>query len=468
MTSLDPVLQHIDANLDGSLARLMALLRFPSIGADPRYHGDCGRAAAWLKSELDGMGIAASLRETTGQPVVIGKYAPRGLSSHAPHILFYGHYDVQPAVPLDLWESPPFEPQIRAGKDGRKRIYARGASDDKGQFMTFLEAIRAWLAVHGGLPFRLTVLIEGDEEGDNSHLDRFIAANRRQLKADAVIICDTGMWDHRSPAVTTRLRGCIAEEITIRGPSRDLHSGRYGGAARNPIRVLTRMLGDMHDAKGRVTIAGFYDGVDAIPAATRRQWKALKFPEKRFLRDVGLSIPAGERGFSVHEQIWARPTAEINGIWGGYAGAGTKTVIPSTASAKLTFRLVGRQDPSKIRKGLRDFVKARLPRDCTASFDPQGGDSMAVTVPETGEWVRLAARALDAEWGRPPVFMADGGSIPVVGTFQRLLGAPVLMTGWSQGDDGAHSPNEKYDVESFRRGMRGWTRIIGELANRGG
>jgi acetylornithine deacetylase/succinyl-diaminopimelate desuccinylase-like protein len=465
MEVVDTVLRHVDASLDASVGRLFTLLRLPSVGTDPAYHADCRKAAVWLSAMLSDLGFSAQVRETTGQPVVIADYAPKDLPSHAPRILFYGHYDVQPPDPLDLWESPPFEPQIRKGRDGRERIFARGASDDKGQLMTFLEASRAWLKVHRSLPFRLTVVIEGDEEGDSSHLDRFVGANREALEADVVFICDTGMWDRKTPAITTRLRGCIAEEIRITGPSKDLHSGYYGGAARNPIRVLTKILADMHDRHGRVTIPGFYDGVGAVPPSTRRQWKSLGFPARKFLKDVGLSIPAGEKNYSVYEQIWSRPTAEFNGIWSGYSGAGTKTVLPSVATAKLTFRLVGGQDPKHIRKGLKQFVRGRLPKDCGVSFTSQGGDSTGVTVSEDSPWVRLAGKALGDEWGSPPVFAADGGSIPVVGTFQKFLGVDSLLVGFSQDDDCVHSPNEKYDLSSFHKGIRSWSRIIAEVGN---
>jgi acetylornithine deacetylase/succinyl-diaminopimelate desuccinylase-like protein len=464
MKSLDDVLRGIDGALDESLVRLFELLRFPSVGTDPAYHGACRDAAAWLKRLLHDMGFAARVDETTGQPVVLAEYAPQGLPSHAPRILFYGHYDVQPPDPLDLWESPPFEPQLRKGADGEARIFARGACDDKGQLMTFLEASRAWLMAKGSLPFHLTILIEGDEEGDSTHLERYLGQNRDWLRPDIVFICDTGMWDTKTPAITTRLRGCIAEEIVISGPVVDLHSGYYGGPARNPIRVLTKILGELHDRNGRVRLPGFYDGVDPVPASTRRQWKSLNFPAKKYLKGVGLSVPAGEKAYPVHEQLWCRPTAEINGIHAGYTGAGSKTVLPAEAMAKLTFRLVGRQAPAQVRKGLRRFVKERLPADCKVRFTSQGGDSMAVTVSESSPWVRLAQEALDGEWGREPVLMADGASIPVVGTVKSLLKVDSLLVGFGLEDDSVHSPNEKYNLTSFRKGIRSWARIIDGLA----
>ncbi len=463
MKAVEPVLKHLDGGLKASLDRLLELVRFASVGTDPAYAADCRKAAAWVRDTLAGLGFAAQLHDTTGQPVVIGKYAPAGLS-HAPHVLFYGHYDVQPADPVDLWDTPPFEPQIRKGKDGQERIFGRGASDDKGQFMTFLEACRAWLAVHRALPFRLTVLIEGDEEGDTSHLDRFVAANRKMLAADVVFVCDTSMWDDRTPAIKTLLRGCIGDEVTITGPRIDLHSGYYGGPAVNPIKVLSRILAELHDRNGKVAIPGFYDGVKPIPAGTRRQWAGLNFSHKQFLGKVGLGLPAGEKNFSALEQIWARPTAEVNGILGGYTGAGAKTVLPAKAMAKLTFRLVGGQNPRKIRAAFRKFVRARLPADCKAAFLANGGDSSGVSVTLDTPYVAAARKALRDEWQRAPVMAGSGASIPVVESFKKHLKLDSLLVGFARASDSAHSPNEKYDMESFHKGMRSWARIIAELS----
>ena len=460
MKQLDDVLAEADGGLKASLARLFALLRFPSIATDPAYHADCRNCANWVAAELNGLGFETQIRPTTGQPVVVGKYAPDGLPPHAPHVLFYGHYDVQPPDPLDLWVSPPFEPEIRKNARGDDAIYARGAHDDKGQFMTFLEASRAWLSVHGSLPFKLTVLIEGDEEGDSSHLERFLAANKEEFACDIAFVCDTGMWDEATPGITTRLRGCIHEDVTITGPAIDLHSGYYGGPARNPIRVLAKILGDMHDARGRVAIPGFYDDVEKFSARQRAQWAKLKFNGKAFLKDVGLSVPAGEEGYSALEQIWMRPTAEINGIFGGYQGAGSKTVLPSTATAKVSFRTVRFQKPAKIRKAFRAFVKARLPKDCKVSFVSAGGESTGLALDEKSRWLKAAEGALTAEWGKAPVLLGSGGSIPVVAAFEDILGVQSLLVGFSLDEDAAHSPNEKYDVKSFHKGIRSWARII--------
>jgi len=455
---LDQVLKSIDDNLPASLDRLFALLRIDSISTDPAYRESCRRAAGWLVDELTGIGFAASSRETPGHPIVVGHHESAG-----PHVLFYAHYDVQPVDPLDLWGTPPFEPRIVTQLDGRQWIAARGASDDKGQLMTFLEAARAWKAVSGGLPARVTMLLEGEEESGSVNLRPFLKANAAELKADVALICDTGMWSRDRGAITTSLRGLVAEEVTITAANRDLHSGMYGGAARNPIRVLSAILAALHDATGRVTLSGFYDGVAELPADLKRQRDGLGFDAAGFLADVGLSIPAGEAGRSVLEQIWARPTAEVNGIVGGYTKPGFKTVIPSQASAKVSFRLVGDQDPAKVATSFREFVKARLPADCKADFIAYAG-SPAQRLPLDGPWLPRAVRALAAEWGKEPALMGAGGSIPVVGDFQKALGLNSVMVGFALDDDRIHSPNEKYDLTSFHGGIRSWARILAAFA----
>jgi acetylornithine deacetylase/succinyl-diaminopimelate desuccinylase-like protein len=455
---LDAVLKSIDDTMDASLERLFALLRIESISTDPAYRSSCRRAAGWLVGELAGLGFSADARETSGHPVVVGHGG-----AGAPHVLFYGHYDVQPVDPIDLWQSPPFEPRIVTQPDGRQWIAARGAADDKGQLMTFVEAVRAWKTVTGQIPVAVTVLLEGEEESGSPSLKPFLEANRAELGADVALICDTGMWDRTRPAITTSLRGLVGEEVTIHAASHDLHSGMYGGAARNPIHVLAGILAALHDQTGRVTVPGFYDGVPELPAAVRQQWAELDFDQAVFLGDLGLSIPAGEAGRSVLEQIWARPTAEVNGIFGGYTQAGFKTVIPSQASAKVSFRLVGDQDPEAISRSFRTFVETRLPADCRATFVSHGG-SPAQRLPLDGPWLPRVERALAEEWGKASVLMGAGGSIPVVGDFSRILGLNSVMVGFGLGDDRIHSPNEKYDLTSFRGGIRSWARILAALA----
>ncbi|MFL9827831.1 M20/M25/M40 family metallo-hydrolase [Rhodoplanes sp. SY1] len=459
MTVLDQVLARIDSDLDKSLERLFAFLRIPSISTDPAHAGDCRAAAAHLAADLRSLGIAADLSETAGHPVVLG----RGGDSAARGVLFYGHYDVQPVDPLDLWESPPFEPRIKTLDDGRKVIVARGSSDDKGQVMTFVEACRAYVAVTGKLPLPVTMLVEGEEECGSKNLPTWIEQNRGAIAADLALVCDTGMWDTATPAITTALRGMVYEEIEITAANRDLHSGLYGGAARNPIRVLTKILGGVHDDDGRITIPGFYDGITDPPADVLAVWRGLDLTPESFLKPVGLSEPAGERGRTIVEQLFCRPTCDVNGIWGGYTGAGAKTVIPSKAFAKVSFRLVAGQDPDAIRQAFRAFVRERLPADCSVTFTGLSG-APAVAVPWDLSQLAAARNALTEEWGRDALMIGSGGSIPVVADFKRLVGMDTLLIGFALDDDRIHSPNEKYDLRSFHKGIRSWARILNALA----
>ncbi|WP_410824804.1 M20/M25/M40 family metallo-hydrolase, partial [Methylobacterium oryzisoli] len=376
MPALDPILADIDRDLDTSLERLFAFLRIPSISTDPAYAAECRRAAEWLRADLAAMGFEASLRETGGHPVVLG-HAPK---PGAPHVLFYGHYDVQPVDPLDLWETPPFEPRLVTLPDGRRAISARGACDDKGQVMTFLEACRAWKAIHGELPVGVTVLIEGAEEDGSKHLPEWVEANRAELTADLVLVCDTGMWDRTTPAITSSLRGLAYFEVFVTCADRDLHSGLFGGAAANPIRVLSRIIADLHDEEGRVTLPGFYDGVRQPPPEVLERWRSLDLTPESFLGPIGLSRPAGERDRLLIEQIQSRPTCDANGIIGGYTGEGTKTVIAAKASAKISFRLVDDQDPEALDRSFRAFVQARIPEDCSVEIVTHKG-SRAIALP---------------------------------------------------------------------------------------
>ena len=454
------VLDRIDADLDASLERLFALLRIKSISADPHYKQDCRDAAEWCAGMLTQIGVPASVRDTIGHPMVVGHY--RGAGEVAPHVLFYGHYDVQPVDPIGLWERDPFDPAI-VEVNGEKRIVARGADDDKGQLMTFVEAARAWMAEAGRLPVNVTVLFEGEEESASPSMVPFLTANADELKADVALVCDTSMWDRRTPAISVMLRGLLYEEVFIQAASHDLHSGYYGSAARNPIHVLTKILADLRDDAGRIMIPGFYDGVKEISAEQKADWERLGFDQKAFFDEIGLSVPAGEKDRSVLEQIWARPTAEVNGIVGGYIGEGAKTVIPAKASAKISFRLVGDQDPAAIRAAFRSFVEERVPPDCKASFLSHGGDR-AVTQPSDSPWVQKAKRALSEEWGREAALIAMGGSIPIVTQFKRILGMDSVLVGFGLEDDRIHSPNEKYNLTSFHGGTRSWARILEAIA----
>lgn len=455
--SLEPVLARIDADLDQSLGRLLDLLRIPSISTDPAYAADCVRAADWLVSELRDLGFDASIRPTPGHPMVV---AHGGTGDR--HLLFYGHYDVQPVDPLSLWDRDPFDPEVQDTAKGRV-IRARGSADDKGQLMTFLEACRAWKAVHGTLPGKLTIFFEGEEESGSPSLIPFMQENAAELTADIALICDTGMFEDDTPAIVTMLRGLLGEELTIRGPDKDLHSGMYGGAAINPIRVLTRILGNLHDDQGRVTVPHFYDGVQELPDAIRAQWQALAFDHGKFLGDVGLSQPAGEADRTPLEMLWSRPTAEVNGIWGGYTGDGFKTVLPSEAHAKVSFRLVAGQDPDVLRDHFRAWVQDQLPADCTVTFHGHGNSPAGVMSVEAPAF-DAARQALSEEWGKPAAFVGCGGSIPIAGYFKTYLGMDAMLIGFGRDDDQIHSPNEKYDLESFHKGIRSWARILARLA----
>ena len=458
--TLAATLDRIDADLDAALVRLCQLLKIPSISTDPAHAADCDRAADWLVADLAGLGFTAGKRTTPGHPMVV---AHAGDGAPGPHLLFYGHYDVQPVDPLELWDTAPFAPRIEEGDHG-KVIRARGSSDDKGQLMTFLEACRAWKAVHGTLPGRITVFLEGEEESGSPSLVPFLKANAAELSADVALICDTGLFDGRVPAIVTQLRGLVGEQVTITGPSRDLHSGMYGGMAANPARVLAKILAGLHDETGRVTLPGFYDGVPAIAPELKAQWDALGFDAGRFLGDVGLSLPAGEAGKSPLEMIWSEPTCEINGMWSGYTGAGFKTVLPSKSHAKISFRLVGTQDPEAIRAAFRAQVLAGLTADCQAEFEPHGGS--AASVMATDHPAFAAARAaLSDEWPDPAAFIGSGGSIPVAGHFKSILGMDSMLIGFARDDDRIHSPNEKYDVTSFHKGIRSWARILDRVNN---
>jgi acetylornithine deacetylase/succinyl-diaminopimelate desuccinylase-like protein len=462
--ALAALLSDADQHLDENIKRLFDFLRIPSISADKSYMPHIMKAANWIAGELKSIGFDASVHETPGCPMVVAHYVPPHATAKTPHALFYGHYDVQPADPLELWHSPPFEPQRVMGKDGIERMVGRGTADDKGQLMTFVEAARCFMRVHGALPIKATFLIEGEEESGSPSLVPFLKANAKELACDVAFVCDTNMWDAKTPAITTRLRGLVHEEVTVKGPAIDLHSGMYGGPAMNPIRALTRMISQLHDKTGKVTIPGFYDGVAELPAATKKQWKSLKFSEKKFLGDVGLKSAAGEKGRSVLEQIWARPTAEVNGMWGGYLGAGTKTVIPSEAHAKLTFRLVGKQKPEKLLKAFQAFAKKNMVGDARISFSGKGGGSPASEIPEKNMFVTKASQALRDEFKRETVLMGSGGSIPIVRYFKDVLEMDSVLVGFGLNDDAIHSPNEKYNVSSFAKGIRSWIRIMNALA----
>jgi acetylornithine deacetylase/succinyl-diaminopimelate desuccinylase-like protein len=459
---LDAVLAELDQSQDAALTRLFELIRIPSVSTDPAYKAHCQTAADWCAKTLAEIGFTAKVVPSKGHPFVVAHSTDK-LPAGTPHVLFYGHYDVQPPEPLEEWTTKPFEPTFVDDPKNGRVIMARGAQDNKGQLSTFLEACRAWRKVTGALPVNVSVLLEGEEETGSPSLPAFLDTNGAEIKKDYVLVCDTGQWDKDTPAISTQLRGLTSSEVILTGPSRDLHSGLYGGPALNPIRTLTAILGDLFDDTGRIQIPGFYDGIKEPSAAQRAQWAALPFDPASFLGDIGLTGSSGEGNYSVLEQMWARPTAEVNGITGGYQGAGSKTVIPSKASAKLTFRMVPGQDPDKVLEGWHKFVRDRLPSDCKAEFIGERG-SPAVAVDTSAPYVAAAANALKAEWGKPAVLMGMGGSIPIVQSFKDVLGMDSLLIGFGCADDRLHAPNEKYNLTSFTKGARSWARILPALA----
>lgn len=459
MTATERVLARIEADFASHQARWLDWLRIPSVSAQPAHAADCRAAAEFARRDLAELGFAAAIHETAGQPLVLAHHP--GAGADVPHLLFYGHYDVQPPEPLDLWTSPPFEPAVVDGPHG-KRVVARGAVDDKGQASMWLGALRAWVEETGGLPVRATVLIEGEEEIGSPSLDAFLAANQVDLRADVVVISDTATWDVNTPAVTTRLRGLVYLEVRLKAAERDLHSGLFGGAARNAVNALTRALAALHDAEGRVTIPGFYDGIIEPSGEQLAEWAALDYDEATFLARIGLRHPAGEAGRGGLERRWARPTCDVNGIWGGYAGPGAKTVIAAEAGAKVSFRLVPGQEPEAVVAGFKRFMAAHVPDDVQLSFEVFGA-ARAIEVPRTSRFVQVAQAVLAEEYGKPAVLIGSGGSIPVVESLKRLLGLDSLLLGFGLDDDQTHSPNEKFELRCFHHGLRTHARLLGRL-----
>ncbi|MFG0257571.1 MAG: dipeptidase [Phycisphaerales bacterium JB043] len=475
MGEVDRIVSHAQGLTSESLARLCEWLSIPSVGTDPVYRDDTRRAGQWAVDQLKEAGVDACLRETgtpeePGHPIVWAQH-DGDPEYDGPHILFYGHYDVQPPDPLELWESEPFTPVVREAGDGkRERIVARGACDDKGQVATFLEALRAWKETHGSVPVRMTILIEGEEESGSANLERFIRDNESELKkADVCVISDTGMLGPEQPAITYGVRGLAYTQITLHAADQDLHSGSWGGRCPNPITELCKVLAQLWDGDRRVTIPGFYDGVGTLSEEIRSEWEKLGFDQIAALRGIGLGPEAdvGETGFSALEREWARPTCELNGIWGGYTGAGAKTVIPSHASAKVSFRLVDDQDPALITSSFEQWLNERTPPGCRWEFKDLSGGAPG-TVATDSPYLQAARRALsDAGGGKQAALIKTGGSIPVVGFFKSMLGIDSVMMGFGLEDDRVHSPNEKFDVACFTLGIESHIRMIDELVRLG-
>ncbi len=448
---------YIDANRDEFMAQLFEFLRIPSISTDPVYADDVRRCANWLVDHLEDIGMqTVELHDTEGHPVVYAEWLSE--KEDAPTLLLYGHYDVQPPDPLDEWETAPFDPTIRDGK-----IYARGATDDKGQLFAHLKALDAWLSTVGELPINFKVLLEGEEEVGSAHLPAFIAENKEKLAADAVVISDSPMFAKGVPSIVYGLRGLAYLEMTVRGASHDLHSGLFGGAVPNPINELSKIVAALHDESGRVTIPGFYDNIVPLDDEERRAFAELPFDEEEFQRESGVPKLVGEEGYTTLERIWARPTLDCNGIWGGFTGEGAKTVLPARAHAKFSCRLVANQDPDDIAKKAQDWV-AELASDAVEVEVRVFHGGPPVLTDRDNPTVRAACRALTRVWDEEAVFTRGGGSIPVVATFSEVLEVPTVLMGFGLDDDRLHSPNEKFNVENFYAGIRAAAFLLEEAA----
>lgn len=449
------VLDHLNSTQDVALSELCDFLRIPSISADSKYVPDMHRCADWVRSSMEDAGLNAQIFQTKGHSIVYGELIrDPGL----PTVLVYGHYDVQPPDPLNLWTTPPFEPQVREGK-----LFARGATDDKGQLFTHLKSIAAWMRVHGKLPVNVKVLIEGEEEVGGANLDHFLETHGDLLKADVAVVSDTSQYGDGIPAITCGLRGIVAAEVRLKGPSKDLHSGIYGGSIANPVNALARMCGMLVGADGRVQIPGFYDDVQELTAIELEQYAALPFSEADFLKEVGSSATFGEAGYTTLQRRTARPTCDINGIVGGYTGEGPKTIIPSRATAKITCRLVPAMKPAKVLDALESFLQSNCPTGIEFEFKRFHGCEAFVFDP-TSDWLTAARNAVETAFGRPPVLVREGGSIPVVLSFKQILGLDTLLLGWGRNSDNLHSPDEHIHVQDFHRGTLASACLWAELA----
>ncbi len=438
-----------------SLEQLCNFLRIPSVSADSAFAPQMKACAEWVRSSMEEAGLTATIYPTKGHPIVYGE---RLHDPSLPTILVYGHYDVQPPDPLNLWTTPAFEPQVRDGK-----LFARGATDDKGQLFTHLKSIEAWVKVNGELPVNMKVLIEGEEEVGGANLDHFLETHKDLLKANVAVVSDTSQYADGIPAITCGLRGIVAAEVRLKGPSKDLHSGIYGGSIANPVNALAKMCGKLVGDDGRIQIPGFYDDVLELTTIEQEQYAALPFSEPAFLKEVGSSAPFGEAGRSTLVRRTARPTCDINGISGGYQGEGPKTIIPSRAVAKITCRLVPKMSPTKILDALEKFLKSNCPPGIEFEFKRFHGCEAFVFDP-TSEWLTAARRAVETAFGQPPVLIREGGSIPVVLSFKQILGIDTLLLGWGRNSDNLHSPDEHIHVVDFHRGTLASACLWGELA----
>lgn len=452
--TLSDALSSVDAGLDAALARLGAWVAIPSVSADPAHASDCRAGANWLATDLKSIGFEVEVVETRGHPIVVARRA----RADAPRALFYGHYDVQPADQPQAWRTPPFEMTVVQDPVHGQILVGRGTSDDKGQVMTFVEACRALVETDGVIPLDITMVIEGEEETGSPNLSTFLENRRDALQVDMVLACDTDMAAIDVPGITVSMRGVIHDEFVLNCARHDLHSGVYGGAARNPLHVVATVIAALHQESGHIAIPGFYDGAEAFALSD------VDDDDGSFLRDIGLTTSVGEPGVSPRQQTLFRPSVDINGIWGGYSGVGSKTVIPSQAGAKVSFRLIPGQDPSTVRDRFRAFVRSLLPPDCTVTFHGTGAGSVAMRIESDFAIVERTSVALEAEWGHKTEMIATGGTIPAVSEIKRLFGLQTLMVGFSHEDDRQHGTNEKFDLRSFHKGIRSWLRILHALA----
>jgi acetylornithine deacetylase/succinyl-diaminopimelate desuccinylase-like protein len=455
--AIDRVDQYLETHRDRFEDQLKALLRIPSVSAQPAHNEDTLRAAEFVRDDLRRMGIPAELIGfPSGHPIVYGE---RLDAPGKPTLLIYGHYDVQPPEPLEPWISPPFEPTVRGGN-----IYARGATDDKGQFFTHLKALEAWLETVGRLPVNVKVLIEGEEEVGGKNLEQYMAQEARKLACDYAVISDTSQFAPGKPAICYGLKGLAYFELLVKGANRDLHSGTYGGAVANPINALVEILSTFKDREGRIQIPGFYDDVRPLEDWERAEFARLPFSEAEFQADLAVNALFGETGYTTLERKWARPTCDINGIWGGYSGPGPKTVLPCQAGAKFSFRLVPDQDPERVSELLRSHLDRVKPPGVTIELIQHSGAPPVLVEVKGSAGVAAASRAIAAAFGTPPVLIREGGSIPVVGLIKKHLGVDTLLLGWGQNDDNLHGPNEKFSLGDFQRGIRASAHLLAELA----
>jgi acetylornithine deacetylase/succinyl-diaminopimelate desuccinylase-like protein len=450
------VIDFIHTHRDRYVSELKDFLAIASISALPEHREDVRRCAEWTAGHMRSIGLEnVRLIETGGNPVVYGDWQH---AQGAPTILFYGHYDVQPVDPLDLWESPPFEATIREGE-----IYARGAADDKGQVFMHFKAIEAHLRQNGRLPVNLKLIVEGEEEVGSVHLDEFVRANKPMLSADVAVISDSAMFDRGVPSICYALRGLAYFQIDVTGTTSDLHSGVFGGAVANPAMVLAQILAQMKDKSGRVRIPGFYDDVRPLQADEREAWKQLPFNERKYRKDLGAPKLFGEAGYSVLERVWARPTFEVNGLLSGFTGEGAKTVIPARAMAKVSMRLVPDQDPDRIAMLFEAYLKKVAPKSVDVKLTRMHGGRPWITSFDH-PFVQAAGRAIEQGFGKAPVFCREGGSIPVVSTFQQELGIPAVLFGVGLPDENAHAPNERLDLGNFHNGIVASAVLYNEMA----